>query len=162
MKTKKYSKHKGGAFVLIMAVMVSITMASVLIANLAFNNRYQAVHQSEGIQLYYMTKSGLDSVSEVLTNDRGSIRISDYATKDPNMKVPDISFFDGKGEQIGTCKIRVKRVLRDTGGAKEPWIEIKADTTMKDIRGGKDLRRIGQLNISVKNPLIREYDIAVN
>lgn len=147
---------------MIVAVMVFVTMSSALIAHLAFSNRYQAVHQSEGIQLYYMTKSGLDSVSEVLTNDRGRIRVSDYATTDPNMKVPDISFFNGKGEQIGTCKIQVKRVLRDTGAAKEPWIEIKADTTMKDIRGGKDLRRIGQLNISVNNPLIREYEIAVN
>lgn len=160
---KAYRRRKGSALILIIAVMIFVTAASALVANLITNNRRQAVLQSENMQLYYLIKAGLDLTVESLVNESGQYKVSDYKNYDPGLTVPKITFKDENGNEIGESEILVKRVMRTNGAASEAWVEITAATTMRDIlTSDGEIERTGRVFISVKNPLIREYDIVVS
>lgn len=162
-KKARPKKRKGSAILIIIVIMIFATAATALMLDLMSHNRRQAVTQAEDVQLYYLTKVGLDSVVEALTNDRGNIKVSDYTSSDPGFHPQTIEYKDNIGNKVGECNITVKRITKMVSGIYEPWIEVKAKTTMKDsLDSSKDYEKIGVVLISVKNPLVREYEIRIN
>lgn len=158
-----FKKRRGSALIIIIAVMIFATAATALMVDLITVNRRQAVTQSEDVQLYYLTKVGLDSVVESLTNERGTIKVEDYKLVDPGFTPQKIEFKDNSGKKVGECKIKVKRIEKLINGSMEPWIEITAETTMKDsLNASKDYKKTGAVQMSVKNSMIREYDIKID
>lgn len=153
----KFRKRKGGAYLLVIAVFLFVSLISTLMLSTISQSVYQTHVYGMQMQSYYLTNQAADAtVAVLLADDNLLLNSMSYPQTDTMIHT------DESGTVLGSSQIRLAKERHDYYGDNKEWIVAYIETKIPDQRGsreGEDFSYKGSVMILVENPLIQLYNI---